>query len=91
MKLFTDPPDLHADAALSDHLAQRLDALHEVFAGLGLVIAGMMLGDRGMAAGGLIPAFIGIGYLVSHRLATAEDEPPIAADGTPRRDRGGDV
>ncbi|MCA9655761.1 MAG: hypothetical protein H6712_08265 [Myxococcales bacterium] len=62
-----------------------------VFAGLGLVIAGMMLGDRGMAAGGLIPAFIGIGYLVSHRLATAEDEPPIAADGTPRRDRGGDV
>lgn len=45
-----------------------------VFAGLGLVVAGMMLGDRGMAAGGLIPAFIGIGYLVSHRLATAEDE-----------------
>lgn len=43
-----------------------------VFAGLGLVVAGMMLGDRGMAAGGLIPAFIGIGYLVSHRLATAE-------------------
>lgn len=45
-----------------------------VFAGLGLVVAGMMLGDRGMAAGGLIPAFIGIGYLVSHRLATAEEE-----------------
>lgn len=43
-----------------------------VFAGLGLVISGMMLGDRGMAAGGLIPAFIGIGYLVSHRLATDE-------------------
>ncbi|MCA9706269.1 MAG: hypothetical protein KDK70_10510 [Myxococcales bacterium] len=43
-----------------------------VFAGLGLVVAGMMLGDRGMAAGGLIPAFIGIGYLVSHRLATPE-------------------
>jgi hypothetical protein len=43
-----------------------------VFAGLGLVISGMMLGDRGMAAGGLIPAFIGLGYLVSHRLATAE-------------------
>lgn len=45
-----------------------------VFAGLGLVVAGMMLGDRGVAAGGLIPAFIGIGYLVSHRLA-APDEP----------------
>ncbi|MEM7159221.1 MAG: DUF6249 domain-containing protein [Myxococcota bacterium] len=46
-----------------------------VFAGLGLVVAGMMLGDRGMAAGGLIPAFIGIGYLISHRLATGESEP----------------
>ncbi len=52
-----------------------------VFAGLGLVIAGMMLGDRGMAAGGLIPAFIGIGYLVSHRLATDE------ANAGARRDR----
>jgi hypothetical protein len=49
-----------------------------VFAGLGLVVAGMMLGDRGMAAGGLIPAFIGIGYLVSYRLATAESPPPGA-------------
>lgn len=46
-----------------------------VFAGLGLVVAGMMLGDRGMAAGGLIPAFIGLGYLVSYRLATPEDPP----------------
>jgi hypothetical protein len=39
------------------------------FAGLGLVIAGMLLGDRGLAAGGLVPAFIGGGYLVSFRLA----------------------
>lgn len=54
-----------------------------VFAGLGLVVAGMMLGDRGMAAGGLIPAFIGIGYLVSYRLATAE------ATAEARRDGGG--
>lgn len=52
-----------------------------VFAGLGLVISGMMLGDRGMAAGGLIPAFIGIGYLVSHRLATAEANEPGRRDG----------
>ncbi len=53
-----------------------------VFAGLGLVVAGMMLGDRGMAAGGLIPAFIGIGYLVSYRLATedAEAEAPSTSD-----------
>lgn len=54
-----------------------------VFAGLGLVVAGMMLGDRGMAAGGLIPAFIGIGYLVSYRLATAE------ANAEARREPGG--
>jgi hypothetical protein len=54
-----------------------------VFAGLGLVVAGMMLGDRGMAAGGLVPAFIGIGYLVSYRLATAE------ANADARRDGGG--
>ena len=52
-----------------------------VFAGLGLVVAGMMLGDRGMAAGGLIPAFIGIGYLVSHRLATAEANAEAKRDG----------
>ncbi len=45
-----------------------------VFAGLGLVVSGMMLGDRGMAAGGLIPAFIGIGYLVSYRLATSDGD-----------------
>ncbi|MEM9459428.1 MAG: DUF6249 domain-containing protein [Myxococcota bacterium] len=52
-----------------------------VFAGLGLVVAGMMLGDRGMAAGGLIPAFIGIGYLVSYRLATP-GAPPGSSPGT---------
>lgn len=39
------------------------------FAGIGLTIAGLVLGDRGLAAGGLVPAFIGIGYLVSYRLA----------------------
>ena len=61
-----------------------------VFAGLGLVIAGMMLGDRGMAAGGLIPAFIGIGYLISHRLATAEDEPSLEAELDPHRGRDGE-
>lgn len=39
------------------------------FAGLGLVVAGLVLGDRGLAAGGLVPAFIGGGYLVSFRIA----------------------
>jgi hypothetical protein len=40
-----------------------------VAAGLGLLVAGVVLGDRGLAAGGLVPAFIGVGYLVSFRLA----------------------
>lgn len=40
-----------------------------VAAGLGLLFAGLVLGDRGLAAGGLVPAFIGAGYLVSFRLA----------------------
>jgi len=53
-----------------------------VFAGLGLVVAGMMLGDRGMAAGGLIPAFIGIGYLVSHRLASNDEQPEPRSSGS---------
>lgn len=39
------------------------------FAGLGFVVAGLVLGDRGLAAGGLVPAFIGGGYLVSFRIA----------------------
>jgi hypothetical protein len=40
-----------------------------VGAGLGLLVAGLVLGDRGLAAGGLVPAFIGAGYLVSFKLA----------------------
>ena len=41
-------------------------------AGIGMTIAGLLLGDRGLGAGGLIPAFIGVGYLVSYRLAVGE-------------------
>ncbi len=40
-----------------------------MFAGAGLFVAGMFTGDRGLAAGGLVPEFIGIGYLVSFWLA----------------------
>jgi hypothetical protein len=39
------------------------------FAGMGLFVAGVWLHDRGLAASGLVPAFIGLGYLVSHRLS----------------------
>jgi hypothetical protein len=51
-----------------------------VAAGLGLLVAGLVLGDRGLAAGGLVPAFIGAGYLVSFRLAMRS---------SPGGDRGG--
>ena len=44
------------------------------FAGLGLVVAGWLLGDRGLSAGGLVPAFIGAGYLASFRLARRSEE-----------------
>ena len=40
-----------------------------VFAGGGLLAAGLVSGDRGMAAGALVPEFIGAGYLVSYWLA----------------------
>ena len=45
-----------------------------VFAGAGLLAAGFVLGDRGLAAAGLIPAFIGLGYLASYRLAIGHEE-----------------
>ena len=41
-------------------------------AGIGMTVAGLVLGDRGLGAFGLIPAFIGVGYLVSFRLAVGE-------------------
>lgn len=40
------------------------------FAGVGLFVSGLMLGDRGLAAGACVPAFIGVGYLLSFVLAS---------------------
>ena len=40
-----------------------------LFAGGGILAAGLMTADRGMAAGALVPEFIGAGYLVSYWLA----------------------
>lgn len=53
--------------------------------GLGMTVAGLMLGDRGLGAGGLIPAFIGVGYLVSYRLAVGEE---LTGPGAGVRSRG---
>jgi hypothetical protein len=40
-----------------------------MFAGAGLLAAGLVLGDRALTGGGLVPEFIGVGYLVSWWLA----------------------
>lgn len=39
------------------------------FASLGLLAAALVSGERWLAPSGLVPAFIGIGYLVSYRVA----------------------
>lgn len=68
----TPPSALLDGPARSD----RRKGIVLLFAGAGLVAAGLLLGDRAIAAGGLVPAFIGIGYLVSYRLATAPPKEP---------------
>jgi hypothetical protein len=40
-----------------------------VFTGVGLLVASLLGGSEGLSPAGLIPGFIGIGYLVSHRFA----------------------
>ncbi|MFV8754231.1 DUF6249 domain-containing protein [Nannocystaceae bacterium ST9] len=40
-----------------------------VFTGVGLLAASLVGGSEGLSPAGLIPGFIGIGYLVSHRFA----------------------
>lgn len=49
-----------------------------MFAGVGLFVAGVLHEHRALMAGGLIPEFIGIGYLLSYWLAARTD-----ADGGP--------
>lgn len=46
-----------------------------VFASVGLVVAAAVKGDEGLAPVGLIPGFIGLGYLVSYGLATRKRSP----------------
>lgn len=46
-----------------------------LFAGVGLVVAAVFKGDQGLAPVGLIPGFIGVGYLVSFALAVRRRSP----------------
>jgi hypothetical protein len=68
------PPGLLMGPARSD-LRKGIVLL---FAGAGIFAAGLLLGDRGLAAGALVPEFIGVGYLVSFWLAA---RPPGAGAG----------
>ncbi|PRQ09300.1 DUF6249 domain-containing protein [Enhygromyxa salina] len=45
-----------------------------VCTGLGLLLASMVGGSHSLSPAGLIPGFIGIGYLVSHRFAVAKPD-----------------
>lgn len=40
-----------------------------VFTGVGLLLASLLGGGKDLSPAGLIPGFIGVGYLVSHRFA----------------------
>ena len=40
-----------------------------VFTGIGLLLASLLAGGNDLSPAGLIPGFIGIGYLISHRFA----------------------
>ncbi|MFO7564463.1 MAG: DUF6249 domain-containing protein [Enhygromyxa sp.] len=40
-----------------------------VFTGVGLLLASLLGGGKDLSPAGLIPGFIGVGYLISHRFA----------------------
>ncbi len=61
------PPELLGSNASSD--LRR--GLVLVFTGVGLLAASLLGGNEGLSPAGLIPGFIGIGYLVSHRFSTS--------------------
>lgn len=62
------PPELLGSTAGSD--LRRGVVL--VFTGVGLLVASLLGGSGGLSPAGLIPGFIGVGYLVSHRFAARE-------------------
>jgi hypothetical protein len=52
-----------------------------VFTGVGLLLASSLGGGGELSPAGLIPGFIGIGYLVSHRFAVHQGAPHNSRDG----------
>lgn len=50
-----------------------------MFAGIGLFLAGGLTADRALFAGGLIPEFIGLGYLLSYWLASRGERPKVGS------------
>jgi hypothetical protein len=61
-----EPPSELLGSAIRNDLRKGIVL---VSAGLGLLVAAMVTGDHRLAPGGLIPGFIGLGYLVSYSIA----------------------
>jgi hypothetical protein len=61
-----EPPAELLGSAIRNDLRKGVVLLS---AGVGLLIAAMVMGDHRLAPGGLIPGFIGLGYLVSYSIA----------------------
>jgi hypothetical protein len=62
------PPELVG----ANHGSDLRRGLVLVSTGVGLLLASMVGGGEGLSPAGLIPGFIGIGYLVSHRFAVSK-------------------
>ena len=64
-KGFEPPAELLGSPTGSD----RRRGLILVCTGIGLLVASWIAGDSGVSPAGLIPGFIGVGYLISHQFA----------------------
>ncbi|MCA9696649.1 MAG: hypothetical protein KC431_03910 [Myxococcales bacterium] len=67
-----EPPPELVGAQVGNDLRRGLVL---VSTGVGLLLASMLGGDRSLSPAGLIPGFIGLGYLVSHRFAVSKPKP----------------
>ncbi|PRP91554.1 hypothetical protein ENSA5_54300 [Enhygromyxa salina] len=70
-----EPP---AELVGANHGSDLRRGLVLVSTGVGLMLASLLGGGAGLSPAGLIPGFIGIGYLVSHRFAVTTPAKPSA-------------
>ncbi len=60
-----EPP---SDLLRGSHAGDLRKGIVLLFAGLGVVLTAVVMSNHGLMSGGLIPGFIGLGYLVSYRI-----------------------